>query len=181
MRPTESEISQFLNGLQQISPDAAVLSSCHRGYVSHSSSISFSNASIPPTILSLYRAKYKNLSQEDLLKECDRVLKEELLITNDESAFLFNSTRLQAQSLLWHEHRRGRLTASKFGAICKTSVAKPSRSTLNEILCGGTVPNTEAVQWGRKQERKALAATWRYISVEAYLHEFHTCSLVVCH
>ena len=71
---------------------------------------------------------------------------------------MFNSTKLHAQSLVWHEHHQGCLTASKFGEICKTTVAKPSKSIIKEILCGGTVPNTEAVQWGRKHEIKALAA-----------------------
>lgn len=110
---------------------------------------------------------YKKLDREELLNECDRVLIEELIITNEESNFLFHSTKLQAQSLIWHEHRRGRLTASKFGAICKTSIDKPSKSIVKEIIYGGTVPNTPAVQWGRKNEMKALAA---YIQVSNIKH-----------
>ena len=158
-----------------------MLSSCHRGYVSQSSSsVSFNNASIPPTILSLYRPRYKKLDREELLNECDRVLIEELIITNEESNFLFHSTKLQAQSLIWHEHRRGRLTASKFGAICKTSIDKPSKSIVKEIICGGTVPNTPAVQWGRKNEMKALAA---YIQVSNIKHgsslEVLKCGLLI--
>ena len=42
----------------------------------------------------------------------------------------FMSTTLQSQASLWYEHRKGRLTASQVGVICKTSVEDPSKSLI---------------------------------------------------
>uniref|UniRef100_A0A1X7TQB7 Uncharacterized protein n=1 Tax=Amphimedon queenslandica TaxID=400682 RepID=A0A1X7TQB7_AMPQE len=78
-----------------------------------------------------------------------------------------------------HEHRWGYLTALKICAICKTSVAKPSRSILIKILCKGTVPNTEPVQWGRKQDRKALAAYMEVSHAKHDLLEESKCGLFI--
>ena len=114
MEPTDTEQTAFLAGLRKLSPDAAVLTGC---YKSHSSQLS-NFYSLPPTILSLYRPKYRELEPDQLLSKCKEIFEKELIVTPEEARFLFDSTTLQSQSLLWYEHRRGRLTASKFGAIC---------------------------------------------------------------
>ena len=42
--------------------------------------------------------------------------------------YLAESTELQAHSLIWFEHREGRITASQFGAVCRSSIQTPSSS-----------------------------------------------------
>ena len=43
-------------------------------------------------------------------------------MSNDESEYLEESTRLQSQSLLWVQHRAGRITASLFRRVKQTSL-----------------------------------------------------------
>lgn len=97
------------------------------------------------------------MDKKDLLKECEKVF-EELSITGEESSFLFKSTVLQSDSLLWFEHRKGRLTASKFGAITRTSLESPSKSLVDSILQRKSIPKTAAMQWGIQKEPVAREA-----------------------
>lgn len=68
------------------------------------------------------------------------------------SKYLAMSTCLQTQSQLWFEHRKGRLTASKFGAICRTSISTPSKSLVSQILQVGSLPKSAALSWGIDHE-----------------------------
>ena len=78
-------------------------------------------------------------------------------ITNEETDYLCESTKLQSLSLVWHEHRVGRLTASKFGSICHTNFDSPSQSLVKSILCRQHVM-TEAIRWGIGNESVAREA-----------------------
>ena len=124
--PSEEEKQEFLSTLQGFAPSAAVLTSvfvqpesCLRKYPAL--------PSLPPTIMSLSRVHYRELSKPDLEKACEEVF-ENLAVSSEESALLLQSTLLQSESLLWYEHRKGRITASKFGAVCHTSLENPSKS-----------------------------------------------------
>ena len=129
--PTENEQLAFVESLKTLAPKAAVLSAYFRYETPHGPS---ATSSLPTTIMSLFRAHYRELGQNELLQECRRVFKEELVVTSDESEFLFKSTLLQSQSALWFERRCGQLTASKFGAVCQTSINSPSKSLVQAIL-----------------------------------------------
>ena len=59
------------------------------------------------------------------------MLKQELVVTQVEADYLEQSTRLQSRSLTWIKHRRGRITAPKFGAVIHTVAAK---SLVDSIL-----------------------------------------------
>lgn len=93
--------------------------------------------------MSLHRTPVlnKELGQEQLLCESKHVFEEELMITAEESNFSFS---VNSQSLLWFEHRRGRLTASKFGAICRTSEVL-LKSLVREVLQLHIIPKTEGL------------------------------------
>ena len=109
---------------------------------------------------SINHPKYKKLSPTVLAKECERVFNEELKLSSEESKYLAESTRLQAQSHTWFEHRKGRLTASKFGAICHTSITKPSQSLVAQILQLSPMPKSAALLWGIEHEKKARDQYW---------------------
>jgi len=127
--PTEDEKLKFLGKLHKLAPKAAVLTACYTDesrqheYEKHYSAL----PGLPPTIMSLGRMRYREMDDDELLCECEKVF-DELVVTDRESDFLFRSTINQSHSLLWYEHRRGRLSASKFGAICCTSLDSPSKS-----------------------------------------------------
>ena len=59
------------------------------------------------------------------------------------------STRLQAQSLLWYEHRIGRITASRFFEVSRVSLNPPPtslvRCTMKRNCDYSFVPS---IQWG---------------------------------
>ena len=154
--PTHSEQAMFLNTPSTLAPKAAVLTT---SFENESISITSNpSPSLPPTILSLFKPNYKTLSEDELHEECQRLFNEELSITPEESYFLFNSTKLQSKSLIWHQQRLGRLTASSFGAICKTSLEKPSKTVVNTILGKKSFTRTEAMTWGIEHENIALNA-----------------------
>ena len=55
---------------------------------------------LPPTLATLYDAKYKNLWQSDFQEACESVFRN-LTVSIDEAKYLEESTRLQSQSKLW--------------------------------------------------------------------------------
>ena len=55
-------------------------------------------------------------------------------VTNAEATYVMQCIRLQAQSTVWFEHRKGRLTTSRFGAIRRTSVDKSAKSLVVQLL-----------------------------------------------
>ena len=145
----------FLNTLKVLVPQAAVVSASFENEDSVDAS---TPPSLPPTIFSLYKPHYKNLPKQELQEECARVFNEELSVTPTESHYLFQSTLLQSRSSLWHLHRKGRLTASSFGQIVKTSLHNPSKSLVKKILGFASSVKTAAMKWGCDHESDALAA-----------------------
>ena len=65
------------------------------------------------------------------------------------------STHLQSKSLVWIECRKGKITASVFGAVCRMSLSNPSQSLINSILQVSTPPLTASIQWGIENEERA--------------------------
>ena len=90
-----------------------------------------------------------------LAQESQRVFEKELKVTNAEAMYLTQCTRLQVQSMVWFEHRKGRLTASRFGAICHTSVDKPAKSLVVQLLQRKLTAKGAALTWGIEKESKA--------------------------
>lgn len=95
--PTDNE-KKFLQDIQGFSPGAAVLSSCFVQPTSHRSKYP-ALPSMPPTLMSLGRVHYKDISKTELKNVCKDVF-EELAISPEEFTLLFWSTVLQSNSLL---------------------------------------------------------------------------------
>ena len=74
-------------------------------------------------------------------------------MTEDEAAYLAEATKLQSKSLIWFEHRRARITASKFHTVCHTSITTPSRSLVQQILIVGGNVTSAAIVWGIQNEK----------------------------
>ena len=61
-------------------------------------------------------------------------------------------TRFQAKSELWHKERRHRLTASKFGKICKMRPNTSCKNAVHELLYGHISNKIKAIEYGRVME-----------------------------
>ena len=94
------------------------------------------------------------MQESDLLRESERVF-QSLSVTLAEAQYLALSTRLQSKSQLWFEHRKGRITVSLFGDVCRTSVSNPSQSLLDRILQVKGQPRAASLRWGTENEEVA--------------------------
>lgn len=161
--PTTTEKQAFLKGLQDLCPKAAILSIFFQKEEQdkHPSSMK-----LPRTIDSFYHPRYSKLSAAMLQEESCKVF-EEIKITEEESQYLAKCTRLQSQSTTWFSHRKGRITASRFRAACKTSVVKPAESLVRQILQQTTPPKSASLSWGLENEEKVRQL---YVEMMSSMH-----------
>lgn len=162
--PTSEEKSKFFEGLRSVYPKSAVLLS--KFLNTSSPPLVLPRRKLPPTLMSLYRPKYKSLPKQKLYAECSTLF-QELKISVDEACYLEKSTQLQSQCALWHDHRKGRVTASVFKNVCHTNIDKPAKSIITSILKSKPIPNVPAVKWGCANENKARS---EYIEVSSKDH-----------
>ena len=80
---------------------------------------------LPFLLTSLHKVSYNKMTPEELNAECQVIFQTILVVSKDEASYLEQVTRLQSQSILWHQHRTGRVTASKIFAVARTSIENP--------------------------------------------------------
>lgn len=149
--PADREKMAFLRGVQTLYSKAGVLKAF---FPQENQDSRAALKKLPRTITSFYHPRYCQLSSQSMQQESASVFKE-LKITKEEADYLIQCTRLQSQSQTWFEHRKGRLTASRFRAICHTSIGRPSESLIKQILQQGSPPKAAALRWGLENESKA--------------------------
>lgn len=176
--PTPDDKENFFKGLQEIYPQSAILSAVFlkpqvRTLQQHPIK------TLPKTLNALQKDEYQKLSHSELLKECERVFKNEIVVTKEEAHYLERSTTLQSKSSLWFEHRKGRITASKFGQVCHTSITSPSKSLIQSILQQGPVVKSEALEWGIRNESTARAEYYQIVHKKHQLFEIDDAGLFV--
>ena len=87
------------------------------------------------------------------------------------------SVRIFSSNLIFgFEHRKGRLTASKFGAICRTSLSKPSKSLVDQILQQSSPPKSAALSWGIEHQGTARE---EYLQISRMKHKIELTRLCV--
>ena len=151
--PSE-EISAFLEQVKSTHPKLVILSLVERQ--PHPHPLPKRVRRLPSPLTPLFNQKNKNLDRVQLDDACQSAF-EALSITAEEADYIEHSTRLQARSSLWFEHRAGRLTASKFAQISHTRVESPSLSLLKSVM-QYTRPQTHkvpALKWGVDHEDMA--------------------------
>ena len=170
--PTYEEKRAFLSSLRSLYPKAAILSN-HFPNPSQSSQPS-TVKKLPRTVTSYFHPRYRTLNSGVLQQMSVSVFENELKITDSEAQYLAQCTSLQAQSSTWHEHRQGRLTSSRFRAICHTSVEKPARSLIKQVLNPYPSPKVPSLTWGivhesdaRKQYESIIKARHSNFSVQS--------------
>ena len=153
--PNAVEKKSFLTGLRKVCPKAAVLTTVFPQSMTTATK-STESRKLPSTIVSLFHPKYRDLSPRDLSQECSCIFSE-LKVTEEESKYLAESTSLQSFSPLWHEHRWGRITSSRFGQVCHSNLMSPSKSLVSCIFQQSQFTSA-ATKWGVDNEDKARQA-----------------------
>lgn len=100
-------------------------------------------------------------------------------LSQEEAELLENSTQQQTTSDLWHNERRTRLTASKFGEICKKIASLNTRNTniTDNFLKSVYNPSrfsTAATSYGNLNEKAAIKLYMKETNSSV-----HRCGLVV--
>ena len=123
--------AKFLSNLKDVFPSAVVFSSILQKPTPCVQSQPVVQK-LPFLLTSLHKVPYNKMTPEELNAECQVIFQTKLVVSKDEASYLEQVTRLQSQ-LLWHQHRTGRVTASKMFAVARTSTENPSGSLIKEI------------------------------------------------
>ena len=123
---------------------------------------------LPKNLSLLYNVSNKQLTEDELNQKCNDTI-QNLSVKIEEAEFLEESTRNQADNLVWHQQRVGRITGSTIYSFAHTSVDNPSKSLIKKICsfssCG---INTPSLSWGRDNEQVALLTYFNTISDPDY-------------
>ena len=106
---------------------------------------------LPPLLSTLYSSKYAAYDEVSLKKECEKIFNHDVIeVGQSESKYLEEQTRLQSQSPLWFQHRVGRITASKFGAVSRAKVVKPTCFLANTMMQERSFDSSKvpSLNWG---------------------------------
>ena len=127
--PTEDEQSRFLSALATSSSKPAICSIVqpHADRFIPTSM----RENLPATLGNLYNPDLLTKSYGNLLQVATEYKPEKL--TKSQVTVVEERTRGQAQSKLWFQMRSGRITASKFKAVCYTDPSSPSISLIISI------------------------------------------------
>ena len=155
---TDEAESRFLTELKEILPSAVFFSS-HAPSSTIDTSAPPVVRKLPPTLTSLQKPKYAAMTEEELKAACKNVFTDGIVVTREEAIYLEESTRLQSQSLLWFEHRTGRITASKFLAVKRASLHPPPTSLVKQMMERSPISShVPALRWGIENEDVAQGA-----------------------
>ena len=147
---TQSEAeTTFLSNLKEVFPSAVIFSSVLRRPSTeiHTPVVQ----KLPPLLTSLHNLTCNKMTPEELDAECEAVFGSRLVITKEEASYLEEATRLR------HKHRTGRITASKFFAVARTSIKSPSQSLIKELMEMKihSYTKVKSLMWGIENEQNA--------------------------
>lgn len=168
----QDKVDAFVLKLRSICPKAVLLSSfepCVRAEKPNTIVVQ----KLPLLLKRLHNPAYNIMTPYELMNECQSVFDSKIIVTHEEAAYLEQCTRLQSQSLLWHQHRTGRITASRFHAVAHTPISSPSRSLIKEILVSNLQFTSPAIQWGIQNEPNARE---QYLKCQEKEHSELWCS-----
>jgi hypothetical protein len=102
----------------------------------------------------LFSTRNKEYDLETLIQIGNNI---NLLLQDSDIKAVESNTKSQSNNSLWFKLRIGRVTASVFKNVCRTSVENPSKSLLKKMFFPDTeVLKVKAVEYGRKTEEVAL-------------------------
>lgn len=151
--PTLEEKKKFLDSLACSKNAKPAVLSVLSGYCDNYIP-SVLSSDLSPVLTDLYKPCNLSLSYFELLKLSNETV---LTITDEQIKAVEMKTRDQSNSRLWFRMRAGRITASKFKAVCCTDLSSPSLSLILSICHPNTMRfRTAATSWGCQHEKDAL-------------------------
>lgn len=128
-RATEAEQQRLLLKLAETKAKMCIGLSLFEGYgVAFKPEQQAENADLPVPLRSVYKEDDGDSpdAKANVYALLDNIIKKQ-------QEMLEKATRSQSATLVWHEHRAGRITASKARAVIKTSKESPSSSLIKSI------------------------------------------------
>ena len=149
----------------ECNPNAAVFSvlpgfshHMHTTEESQQETESLVEPTLPIPLHQLYEPRFQTLSDDELQELCLTTAKN-IKVTNEEAEFLQKVTIGQSDCTAWHEHRKGRLTASHFHVVCRhvdaASQVYPKSIVKRIMQYYSSAQNVPALKWGRDNEDRA--------------------------
>ena len=99
-------------------------------------------------------AQQPDIDQEELQRLCNENAIR-MQVSDEERSNTEMKTRAQRNCGLWVELRKGRLTSSRFGEVCKRRKSTPCERIVKDILHSSS-PNSQAINWGITHEDDAV-------------------------
>ena len=165
VQPSEDEKASFLMSLASLSNCKPVVLSVLPDFCDRFIPTSLAH-DLPLVMSDLYDRSNLQLCYYDLLKKAQITT---ITVTPEQAKAVELNTRQQSNSRLWFRMRAGRITASKFKAVCHTDPASPS---LSLIMCVCHPESfrftTKATAWGCQHEKSAIS---EYVDQNCHLHE----------
>ena len=164
-------MQSILKSLHRANPSAAIFTVLPS--VSTEARISACSAMeirLPQPLSYLYNGQNCLLPKEqlsDLVQHTTIVQQTTLTVNDEEACYLERSTRGQASTPLWFEHRVGRITASVFGRVAKCHEKTfPSLLVKTIMQYSGSNRDVPAIKWvlntSKKQEAREAYANQHY-------------------
>ena len=151
--PSSEQKKQFLDSLASSKSAKPAVLSVIAGYCDKYIPSALS-LDLPAVLTDLYKPSHLALSYYELLQLSSKTV---VSVTDTQCKAVELKTRDQSNSRLWYRMRAGRITASKFKAVCHTDPASPSLSLIMSICHPDTVRfKTAATLWGCQHEKDAL-------------------------
>ncbi|KAL3888381.1 hypothetical protein ACJMK2_000749 [Sinanodonta woodiana] len=155
---TPEEQKRFIQSLAGLKKPCVGLSAFKEEYsglfVSHGPGPT--STKLPPSFRSFYSANNESIEGVDLTKMCNSMY-EQSHISDAQVVYVEEVTRNQSSSLVWHEQRVGRITASIAGDCLRTSLSNPSPSLIKKICAANEGPKRfPAVIWGTQHADDAF-------------------------
>lgn len=173
---TEESKQKFLASLRNINPDAVI----HISYAPPTSD------DVPPSLQIIaddISSKNNGVDADELVRQ----FLEQLSFNDSSIKELEKATRDQANSSIWKEQRKGRITASHFHEVytkTKTILRKRKPNCkvtplLERILDCTDLSMIPAIKWGREHERDAAASFFAQESKKHKNAKLQTCGLFI--
>ena len=122
---------------------------------------------LPPPLTSLFASKYTSCTTPQALR-LSELKASTITCTQQQADFLEASTRQQSSSVLWFEHRIGRITASVLGKVSRCQNTSYPYSIVRSIMQYSKPPtNVPSLKWGRQNE---AIAREQYIAQHSQQH-----------
>lgn len=125
---------------------------------------------------SFFRSSYLNLDRQALMLRINEI---KLFYSDQQVQLVENLTKNQSKSKEWFRLRAGRVTASVFKSVCRTSLLSPSISLLKRICYSDVKGSSEAMRYGIHNEATARIFYGRHMAEKHRLFKVVQCGLYI--